>query len=63
MYLGMTGFLAGFAVILGSVSSFVPVILFAWIIDRHFIRNEEAFLLDTFGKDYREYMRRVRRWI
>lgn len=63
MYLGMVTFLAGFAVILGSVSAFVPVILFAWIIDRQFIQNEEKFLLAEFGTEYREYMLKVRRWI
>lgn len=63
MYLGMLSFLAGLAVFLGSVSALVPVVLFAWIIDRQFIRNEEKFLAELFGAEYREYRQRVRRWL
>jgi protein-S-isoprenylcysteine O-methyltransferase Ste14 len=63
MYLGMVGFLFGLAMILGSLGSFLPPALFTLIIDRQFIRNEEAFLLDRFGAEYRDYLQRVRRWL
>ena len=63
MYLGMVAFLAGLAVFLGSVSALVPVVLFAWIIDRQFIQHEEKFLLEAFGAEYEEYIQKVRRWI
>ena len=63
MYLGMAAFLFGLAILYGSLSVVVPAFLFVWIIDRQFIRNEELFLLDTFGSDYREYLESVRRWI
>lgn len=63
MYLGMVLFLLGFAVFLGSLSAFLPVGAFAWVIDRQFIRNEEIFLTGIFGDEFREYMKRVRRWL
>jgi protein-S-isoprenylcysteine O-methyltransferase Ste14 len=63
MYLGMAVFLVGLAMILGSASPFVPAVIFVGIIDRQFIRNEEAFLVGTFGAEYRDYMQRVRRWL
>jgi protein-S-isoprenylcysteine O-methyltransferase Ste14 len=63
MYLGMVMLLLGLAVWLGSLSAFFPVVLFAWIIDHQFIRNEELFLLEVFGDEYRAYQRKVRRWI
>jgi len=63
MYLGMVLFLLGLAVFLGSLSALIPVAVYAWIIDRQFIRNEELFLQEIFGEEYLAYMRRVRRWI
>lgn len=63
MYLGMAGLLTGLAILLGSLGAFVPVVAFIWIIDHQFIRNEERFLLDAFGAQYHDYMRKVRRWI
>ncbi len=49
MYLGMVAFLLGLAMILGSVSPWIPVFIFAWVIDRQIIRNEEKFLTEAFG--------------
>ena len=63
MYLGMVLCLLGVAVFLGSLSALIPVAAYAWIIDRRFIRNEEAFLQEIFGDEYLAYMKRVRRWI
>jgi protein-S-isoprenylcysteine O-methyltransferase Ste14 len=63
MYLGMVLLLLGMAVFLGSLSALFPVLIFAWIIDRNFIRNEEIFLEEIFGEDYLGYKKQVRRWI
>lgn len=63
MYLGMVLFLLGVALYLGSLSALIPVAVYAWIIDRQFIRNEEIFLTGIFGDEFKEYMKRVRRWI
>ena len=63
MYLGMVAFLLGLAIFLGTIVAFLPVVIFGWIIDRQFIRNEEKFLIEAFGDEYQNYMQRVRRWI
>jgi len=63
MYLGMVLFPLGVALYLGSLSALIPVAAYTWIIDRLFIRNEEVFLTETFGDEFEEYMKRVRRWI
>ena len=53
----------GIGVLLGSLSPFVVVPLFVWLIDRRFIRVEEAGLEQTFAAAYRDYRARVRRWL
>jgi protein-S-isoprenylcysteine O-methyltransferase Ste14 len=63
MYLGMVLMLFGVAVILGSVTPPAPALLFAWIIDRNFIRNEELFLAEIHGDPYLAYKNSVRRWL
>jgi len=63
IYLGMVLILAGLAWKLGTLAAWIPVVLFALIIHREFVLKEEAFLLNIYGDQYREYMRRVRRWI
>jgi protein-S-isoprenylcysteine O-methyltransferase Ste14 len=63
MYLGMVFILLGVALFLGSLSALAPVVIYVWIIDRQFIRNEELFLQEIFGDEYRAYMQSVRRWL
>ncbi len=63
MYLGMALALAGAAVALGSLSAWIPVPLFVWVIQKEFIVREEAFLEDIYGEAYRQYCQRVRRWL
>jgi len=63
MYLGMVLVLAGVGVLLGSAAPFAVVPLFALLIDRRFIRREEADLEAVFGEGYRNYRARVRRWL
>ena len=63
MYLGMSLALLGFAFLLGSLAAFLPVIPFAILLDRIFIRREEASLEAKFGGAYRDYKTRVRKWI
>jgi protein-S-isoprenylcysteine O-methyltransferase Ste14 len=62
MYAGMVAILAGLALLLGSVTPFLVVPLFVWLISRRFIAAEERALEAKFGQDYEEYKRRVRRW-
>lgn len=63
IYLGMTLILLGASIYAGSLSSFIPVILFATIIDRLFIAPEERELKRLFGDEYLIYQKKVRRWI
>lgn len=63
MYLGMVLILFGVAMLLGSAAPFVVIFLLAALLDRVFIAPEEQMLNDTFGEQFREYRRRVRKWI
>jgi protein-S-isoprenylcysteine O-methyltransferase Ste14 len=63
MYLGMVCALAGVGLVLGSMSPFVAIPAFVWLIQRRFIKLEEAVLARTFGSAYAEYRGRVRRWL
>src|SRR5262252_4045526 len=63
MYLGMLLILAGVALLFGSVSTLLPIPVFAWAIQRNFIVGEERFLEEIFGERYLGYKRQVRRWL
>jgi protein-S-isoprenylcysteine O-methyltransferase Ste14 len=63
IYLGMVMMLAGIALLLGTVTPFAIVIVFAWWIEKRFIMYEEAALLSRFGEEYRAYQASVRRWV
>jgi protein-S-isoprenylcysteine O-methyltransferase Ste14 len=53
----------GLAILLGSLVSFVFPTIFFLLSHFLFIPNEEAQLETTFGKEYLDYMKRVRKWI
>ena len=63
IYCGMTAALIGLGLLMGTAAPFIVVPAFVLIIDRCFIRSEEAVLETTFGDEYRDYKTRVRRWI
>jgi len=63
MYLGLVLMLTGTALLLGSLSPFLVVIVFFLIIQEGFICHEEPFLENIFGDEYRAYKTRVRRWL
>lgn len=63
MYLGLLLFLAAWAIYLGSVLAFAPLILFVLYMDRFQIEPEERALVIVFGKEYTAYRARVRRWL
>lgn len=63
LYLSLALILLGTAVYLGSLTPFLVVPAFVWVIGALFIRPEEAKLAAAFGDDYRDYCRRVRRWL
>ncbi len=63
MYLGMTAILLGGAIVLGSLIAFVVPVAFAVTMQVVFINNEERTMEETFGETYRDYKKRVRRWL
>ena len=62
MYLGHLIFFAGLALTLGSWIGAAVFAFHAVWFDRR-VREDEARLADLFGDDYRDYCRRVKRWI
>jgi len=63
IYLGMVLALFGFGLVLGALTPVLVIIPFAFLIDRLFIRAEEAALEAKFGDIYRSFTSRVRRWL
>ena len=63
MYLGVTVFVLGVGVLVGTPALTFCCLAFAWIIDVHFIPREERALETQFGDDYAEYRSQVRRWL
>ena len=63
MYLGMVILLVGVAILLGSISPFICPFVFFIIMRSIFIPKEEKALEETFGQDFINYKRHVRRWI
>ena len=63
IYLGMVCALVGVALLAGSLTPFLVIPAFAYLIDRRFIQAEEAMLEQTFGSRYVDYKAGVRRWI
>ena len=63
IYVGMVAILFGVGMILGSALPFIVPPLFGWAIQRRFIAREEEMLAATFGEEYDEYRRKVRRWV
>ncbi len=62
MYLGHLIFLAGLALALASWLGAAVLALHAFWFDRR-VRDDEARLAGRFGDPYRDYCRRVKRWI
>jgi protein-S-isoprenylcysteine O-methyltransferase Ste14 len=63
MYLGMALIIAGIAALLGSLSPWLVLPLFALLLEVRFVRTEESMLEASFGKAYQSYRKRARRWI
>lgn len=63
MYVGMTIFYIGLAIAIGIPWAFAVLPFVLIVIDRLVIAREEPYLEARFGEDYREYKRRVRRWL
>lgn len=62
MYLGHMIFMAGLAITFQSLAALALLIFHLFWFDRR-VREDEQHLLQIFGEPYRDYMRRVKRWI
>ena len=63
MYLGVTIFVLGVGVLVGTPALMFCWLAFAWIIHVRFIPREERALEKQFGGEYEEYRSQVRRWL
>lgn len=63
MYLQMVVGCLGFGIILWSAWIVILTPVCAWVLQRYAIVPEEEYLEEKFGDIYRDYKRRVRRWI
>ena len=63
MYLGFVLFLIGVAILLGSLSPCVVILIFAALMDQIFIKVEERMLEARFSGEWPAYKLKTRRWI
>lgn len=62
MYVGLTLLLFGWAIYLGSITPFLLLPFYPWLITVQQIRPEEIILEQKFGQNYLDYKQQVRRW-
>jgi protein-S-isoprenylcysteine O-methyltransferase Ste14 len=63
MYVGMTLGYLGASLLFNTAWPMILLPLVLWAMVRLVITREEAFLSATFGSEYDDYRRRVRRWL
>lgn len=63
MYIGLLFLLLGWAILLGSLSPYLMLPMFIWIITIEQIIPEEQILEQKFGNKYRDYKKSVNRWL
>lgn len=63
IYLADLLILAGVSIWMGSIPGFLMLPIFFLILEKRFIRPEEARLSDAFGEDFETYKANTRRWI
>jgi protein-S-isoprenylcysteine O-methyltransferase Ste14 len=63
MYLGMSVSLVGLAVLLGRLTPWAIVSAFVILVAVRYMPAEEKAMEEAFGEEYRQYCRRVRRWL
>ena len=62
-YLSLTMLYAGIAVLRNALWAILLLPLVLYVIQREVIEREERYLERTFGDEYLNYKRRVRRWV
>ena len=62
IYTGTAVALVGTGFTLGALSAVLMALAFPMVIDRRFVRGEEAVLCETFGSEAERYIAATRRW-
>jgi protein-S-isoprenylcysteine O-methyltransferase Ste14 len=62
IYTGLVLMLLGWGLWLGALSALAPAAVFAAVVDRRFVRSEEAALRSVFGGEAERYFAATRRW-
>jgi protein-S-isoprenylcysteine O-methyltransferase Ste14 len=63
MYMGFLAILTGAALLAGTLVPLLGLGVMVWLFTAHFVIPEERHMEEQFGDQYREYKRRVRRWL
>jgi protein-S-isoprenylcysteine O-methyltransferase Ste14 len=63
MYLGMSLIHLGIGIFLGSISPFLVIPVFIYLVEKRFIALEEQKLEEKFGIEWNNYKKFVRKWI
>ena len=63
MYLGFLAILTGVFLLLGSISTFIIIIIFPILINHFYIRIEEKMLAARFTSQWQTYKNKIRRWL
>lgn len=63
IYLAMAMVLLGVCVLFGNLVNLAVVAFFVWYITSFQITREEEALKKSFGREYEDYCKKVRRWI
>ena len=62
MYLGFVFILLGITIMMGALTPFIVVPIFATFVDRYCINIEEKMLNEIFGDEWENYKAKTRRW-
>ncbi|WP_169738246.1 methyltransferase family protein [Maridesulfovibrio frigidus] len=63
MYIGLISIILGLGVAVDSVWILISVLPMTLYISYYVIPKEEAYLVRTFGEDYKKYRNNVRKWL
>lgn len=63
MYLGLFLVLISWTIYVGNIFGLMVLPLFIWYLNTFQIIPEEEVMEEKFGEDFREYKKRVRRWV
>jgi protein-S-isoprenylcysteine O-methyltransferase Ste14 len=63
MYLGMVLILLGIAILMGTLTPLIVVVIFGILMELVFVRAEESMLEEQFGATWLAYKKQVRKWV